>query len=264
MLQHTREAEVLAGRPFIPPRSWIAHWKLFLDWTNQHSESRWIFRGLGDDRFELTPSVGRKSGYAVTQERAVLELFKRSFVEFNEASALSDLDVLALAQHHGLPTRLLDWTTNPLIAAYFAVTSQPKMRDVHDSGGTGSTIKAIPDPKHVTARVVAFKARGSMSLLNNADPFALTGVKLFWPRTVTSRIGTQGGLFSVHANPDAAWSNPLSITPNIFDVPGEMRSFFTRRLFYLGINAQVVMGGLDGLGARLSWQYRAGTGLATL
>jgi hypothetical protein len=42
-----------------------------------------------------------------------------------------------------------------------------------------------------------------------------------------------------------------------------MRRFFQKRLYYLGVHQQMLMGGLDGVGARLSWQYFRSTGLGT-
>lgn len=251
-----------------PSAKWLSRWMDFLEWINRHSDSRWIFRGLGDDRFLLQPTVGRVTGYALAQERAVIELFKRRLPEFNGETGFEALDYLALAQHHGLPTRLLDWTTNPLVAAFFAVTAQPgprKVRLVLDSGRPArATISATPDLKTVPARIVAYRTKSAMSLDPAQDPFALTEVGFYWPRSVTNRITNQGGLFSVHPTPELPWAEPLDEAADIFDVPGEMRSFFRRRLFYLGVDEQRIKGGIDGLGARIAWQYGTKTGLGTL
>jgi len=255
-------------RSLPPKRAWIKRWKAFLDWTNAHSDSSWAFRGLGDHTFPLIPSVGRQADYDLVHERAVLELFKRRIPEFYPVSGLEELDFLALAQHHGAPTRMLDWTTNPLVAAYFAVASAPgpKPGKLLTASGRASTntVSVTPAAALVPARIVACRVRSNRKLQVQDDPFSISDVSFFWPRAVTARITTQSGLFSVHPAPNVGWDEPLSAANNVFDVPGDMRGFFQKRLFYLGVHNQVLMGGLDGVGSRLSWQYTRRTGLGAL
>jgi len=56
----------------------------------------------------------------------------------------------------------------------------------------------------------------------------------------------------------------LTESKHVFDVPGEMRPYFQRKLFYLGVDDQRIMGGLDGLCRRLAWQYNARIGLGAV
>lgn len=113
----------------------------------------------------------------------------------------------------------------------------------------------------IPARIVALQLSARMAMRGEDDPFAITEVRTFWPRAVASRIISQSGLFTVHCNPNQPWQEPFQSTANIFDIPGEARGYFQRRLYYLGIHDHMIKGGLDGLGARLSWQYLARTGL---
>lgn len=246
----------------------IKRWREFLDWTNRHSNSRWVFRGLGDAQFPLMPAVGRRANYNVVHERAIFELFRQRIPEFGLASGLESLDLLAIAQHHGVPTRLLDWTSNPLVAAFFAATAAPAAQSLRALTPSGrvltKAVDAMPAHSAVTARIVALRVPTSMHISLDTDPFALTEVKAVWPRAVASRITMQSGMFTVHSEPDQPWVEPMRSPANIFDIPGEMRGFFQKRLFYLGVHSHMIMGGLDGVGARLKWQYQAQTGLGSL
>jgi hypothetical protein len=237
-------------------------------WVDRHSDSRWVFRGVGDTRFTLMPSAGRVEPYLETQERTILEIFERRASEFVDIHRLSDWDKLALAQHHGLPTRLLDWTTNPLVGAYFAVTAAPGNQQFHhrDPKLDDAEVSARPDPSMVSARVVAWRVSSRLVVdpRMQSDPFALTDISFLLPRALTTRIVTQSGLFSVHPVPHDPWTEPLEGGTHVFDIPGKMRTFFQRKLFYLGIDAQRIMGGLDGLCARLTWQYGARVGLGAV
>ena len=251
-----------------PDRARREKWSEFMAWVDQHGDSRWVFRGLGDSSFQLLPGIGRREDYSETLERTILEIFERRASEFVDERNLTDWDKLALAQHHGLPTRLLDWTTNPLIGTYFAVVSEPGARELsHGSDNNeDSKITAKPELSHVTARLIAWSVPAATVVNSKVeqDPFELEELKFLLPRALSTRIVAQNGLFSVHPIPQNAWLEPQAEVKNIFDIPGNMREYFRRKLFYFGIDAQRVMGGLDGLCARLTWQYTARIGVGAV
>lgn len=92
-----------------------------------------FFRGQSSIDYKLVPSIGRlfKTGEENAlkdYEQLIFEDFKRKYSMFTDTRPNNDIEFLYLAQHYGLPTRLLDWTYNPLIALYFACCSNPTQR----------------------------------------------------------------------------------------------------------------------------------------
>lgn len=241
----------------------LQSWQRFQQWIDGHSDSTWVFRGLGDAGFQLVPTIGRIPLYSLSRERAVLASFRRRVPQFVSDVGLNDWEHLALAQHHGVPTRLLDWTTNPLVAAYFAASAQPALVDVERDG---ATIRAVPERETVNCRIIATRVRHARVIDIDviADPFGLTDVGFVLPRAISNRIGSQSGLFSVHPLPDTPWLDPLRRAEDMFEIPGDHRDFFLRRLFYLGVDPLYLMGGLDGLGARAAWQGSRGVGVGAI
>ena len=96
---------------------------------NRYSEKIMIYRGVKSTEFELLPKIGRLSPQSSTDdktenEKEILRTFKERALPYLTSIPQTDWDWLALGQHHSLPTRLLDWTSNPLVACYFAVEEE--------------------------------------------------------------------------------------------------------------------------------------------
>ena len=101
----------------------------FASWPDLHRrletyDHRWAFRGMGSANWALQTSLERLSvGPVVQAERYLLTAFQRRAHHHVRDCPDSDdyLEWLALMQHHGAPTRLLDCTRSPYVALFFAL-----------------------------------------------------------------------------------------------------------------------------------------------
>jgi hypothetical protein len=93
-----------------------------------------IFRGVSNSSWNLLTSLDRLGGITPPHTKAHLEEhILRNFIRYAHPhitrTASSEWEMLISAQHHGVPTRLLDWTYSPLIAAHFATLAESKASD---------------------------------------------------------------------------------------------------------------------------------------
>ncbi len=179
----------------------------------------------------LIPKVGRLPGYSLRQERDCLSLFKKYAAPHLDYVPRSDWEWLALAQHHCLPTRLLDWTSSPLVATYFAVEGPADS----DSAVYGMRIPLILD----------------VLQNQNRNPLATRkGVDAFSPDHISARIAAQSGVFTVHWQP----RQPLHRnTVDKFVIPRLVRPAIRRSLFGLGMHRGTLFPDLDGQSQFIEW-----------
>lgn len=108
-----------------------------LDHTSADTTAEWWFRGHGRSSYSLCPSLYRmvpKVDEALQTESKLLREFdNRSRILRSQYGQHDEWEMLFLMQHHGVPTRLLDWSKNLLIAAFFAVSDSRAWSDEDDS-----------------------------------------------------------------------------------------------------------------------------------
>lgn len=192
-----------------------------------------IFRGVRKLSYELVPKIGRyekfkKSSDTLSEEKYMLRLFKEQAIRFVNFTPTSDWEWLAIAQHHGMPTRLLDWTRNALVAAYFAIQKE------HDGDSC----------------VYAFKSKTYIHIDKKPDPFTRDTVGKFIPRHVTGRITAQAGLFTIHPDPVMPFTSPHV---DRLIIKASFRKELKQILYKYGIHEATLFPDMDGLCRHIEW-----------
>lgn len=134
------------------------------------SQSLW-YRGCGSAVHPLLPTLYRHQRLKTPTdladlERQLMTRFRQRSIPYHSRSLIDDWDTLFFMQHYGVPTRLLDWTENPLIALHFALM--------------GASRTSTPSGK------LAFRSDAAVWML---DPVA-------WNRHALRHVSFEGGVLS--------------------------------------------------------------------
>lgn len=209
----------------------INTFKEYHDVVEKYSGTNFAFRGHSDFDWELIPKIGREDYKKAMTRRITEKLFLESWIRYSSQLSthhpVDSWDYLSLAQHHGLATRLLDWTKNPLIALFFATQN---LDIEHD------------------ASVYIMNFRDLVLKTTQLDPFTLAQSGIFYPKGLTARVISQRGIFTISHKP----STPLqSLLPeNEFiklRIDNSCKKQILKTLEQYGINEFSIYQDLDNL-----------------
>lgn len=224
-------------------RSVVNSWADLAALIGDCADASWIFRGESDTTYKLKPKAGRvgsyrgaarKREYDPTHEREALELLKRQARPYLAHTPSTDLEWLAIAQHHGMSTRLLDWTESMLVAAYFATA-----------------------PAGVNGDAVIYGIQGLRKLLpgEEVEPFATTSTGIYQPPHITPRIPAQRSVFTLHPDPTAEFEPPER---KRWVIKSKSCSLLKKILNACAINESSLFPDIDGLSRHIGWRYKWG------
>ncbi len=205
-----------------------------------------IFRGQAHD-WPLVPRIATVNHPVpvLENERAMFETFCREAFPFVNPEPASEWEWLAVAQHHGLPTRMLDWSTNALGALWFTVKS-PSVPGEH-----GVVWLMVPDKKDVVKHPD-----------QTTSPFAGDRTEIYLPRHVSGRVRSQEGAFTVHKyNRNIGAFIPLEEHESQngklikIQVPGNRFPFVRHDLYRCGVHAGSLFPDVSGVAERIRSSY---------
>jgi hypothetical protein len=232
-----------------------------------HFRSPYVFRGMDVSTWELETSLQRLPK-APGKTKLIEASLIRSFRKYANAGAFdnkSEWYVLAVAQHNGLPTRVLDWTASPLVAAHFACGKEKHKGDdgviwcLHAGMLRAINRQNHPHAASLTGVAWVYDTRmiekdfPDLSVLDSTHQHG--PLLLLWePPSLDSRIASQSGLLSIMNGPDESQdtflhtqlqNNPDLILKIVIDA--KAKSEIRDMLDQNGISERTIFPGLPGL-----------------
>jgi FRG domain len=223
-----------------------------------------VWRRLSRSKYTNVSSLARLSEDYRQLERHLIRNFRK--YAHREAPGPAIWDWLSLAQHHGLPTRLLDWTFSPLVALHFATATWPdddaillgvdcegahellpvRLRSFYER--EGSLVFTTEMLAELAPDLDAFDG------LADEDPF----VVFFEPPSLDERIVNQAAVLSAISDASCQMEDWMDDHPDLWRawrIPSEVKAEVRERLDQAHVNERLLMPGLDGLAAWLRRYY---------
>ncbi len=239
------------------------------------NETTW-YRGCGKSSYRLTPTlyrhpVIREPDQLAKVEASIMSHFKDRSVPYLTRSLPNDWEVLFLMQHHGVPTRLLDWTENPFISLYFAISAAPSSTGTDGQEFLEDAAVWILKPDAWNNHVLQYLTYedGILSVgdpvlagysVDSNGPSNVDAVALFGIYN-SPRIVAQRGVFTMFGQSTTPMEEVLDgrdfpegcLTK--VTLPKDALPDLSRSIFAIGITDSVVWPDLDGLAAEIKRQF---------
>lgn len=230
--------------------------------------SDYAFRGLSDCRYQLTNSFLRNCGNRPDLEYHLLRNYRKYARTSEPNLTATQLRSVVLGQHHGLPTRLLDWTYSPFTAMHFATSNTEKYYcdGVIWEVDFVKVNNLIPEP--LNAQLTKEKCNAftvemlesEFSTLQKFDETIGAGHVLFFePPSLDDRIVNQFALFSMMTNATDIFDDWLLKHPDVYRriiIPAKLKWEVRDKLDQANITERVLFPGLDGLASWLKRHYQ--------
>jgi hypothetical protein len=235
--------------------------------TIQRFRSNYVYRGMSSSTFSLETTLMRLGGNLRELEVHLLRNFKK-YARQDTVQEDNEWNWLAVAQHHGLPSRLLDWTYSPYVALHFATANL----SLYGHDGVIWCVDFVRAHKHLPERLkrtlseesanaltaeMLERAAGTLRDLEKLSPddFAV----FLEPPSLDERIVNQFALFSFMSSPEARLDHWLaaqddSLVRRIV-IPKEMKWEVRDKLDQANVTERVLFPGLDGLSRWLRRHY---------
>jgi hypothetical protein len=228
-----------------------------------------VYHGSGNARHALLTSLDLLGGIDPPHSKTGLEEhILRNFARYSRPHlehASDEWELLVAAQHHGVPTRLLDWSYSPLVAAHFATIAPPgsdravwrlDWKQVHRRFSLPELALLIDDLHRLVGRDGEFTPWRLIDEGDRGRPFAC----MIEPATLDERIAAQAGVFTLCSDTSRSFDeflaeHGLEDALSRFVIPAGASDCVRDQLDLAGIDERRLFPDLDGVAEQMRRYY---------